>query len=175
MRITAIEEYGLRCLLTLARRGPGQQLSVAEIAEMEGLSVPYTSKLLSILRKVGLVTAVRGRSGGFTIVRPLDQISLYEVMTALGGPLIDPRHCQKHSGQLEQCVHINDCSVQDILGGLAGYIQEFLTDTNLQDLAFGLPSGFIRKTKNQVSIANTALDNELRNVEATDTGNQTRT
>lgn len=175
MRITAIEGYGLRCLLTLARRGPGQQLSVAEIAEMEGLSVPYASKLLSILRKVGLVTAVRGRSGGFTIVRPLDQISLYEVMTALGGPLIDPRHCQKHSGQLEQCVHINDCSVQDVLGGLAGYIQEFLTDTSLQDLAFGLPSGFIRKIKNQVSIANTVLDNEIQNIEDADTETETRT
>ncbi len=52
MQLLATEEYGLRCLLTLARRGPGQQLSVAEIAEMEGLSIPYASKLLSILLKL---------------------------------------------------------------------------------------------------------------------------
>jgi DNA-binding IscR family transcriptional regulator len=62
------------------------------------------------------------------------------VLVALGGPLIDPAHCQRHSGQLEQCIHIQNCSVHDVLGGLAGYIQDFLTDTTLQDLAFGLPS-----------------------------------
>ena len=143
MRISAIEEYGLRCLLALARKGPGKQLTIPEIAELEGLSVPYVTKLLSVLRRAGLVTSERGRSGGFTITRPLDQISLYEVLVSLGGPLIDPRHCQRHSGILDQCIHIENCSVQDVLGGLAGYIQEFLVDTTLQDLAFGLPSGFV--------------------------------
>jgi len=59
MRITAVEEYGLRCLLALARQGQGKQLSIPEIAEMEGLSVPYVSKLLAILRRAGLVTAER--------------------------------------------------------------------------------------------------------------------
>jgi Rrf2 family iron-sulfur cluster assembly transcriptional regulator len=152
MRITAIEEYGLRCLLALARKGPGKQLTIPEIAEIEGLSAPYVTKLLSVLRRAGLVTAERGRTGGFTITRPLDQISLYEVLVALGGPLIDPRHCQRHSGQLEECIHIQSCSVHDVLGGLAGYIQEFLTDTTLQDLAFGLPSGIVQQIKSQVPL-----------------------
>ena len=164
MRISAIEEYGLRCLLALARRGPGGQASITEIAELEGISVAYASKLLSVLRKEGLVTAMRGRGGGFTVARPLDQISLYEVLVALGGPLIDPSHCEKHTGLLEQCIHIDSCSVQDVLGGLAGYVQEFLTDTSIQDLAFGLPSGFIQKAKNQVTIADTALKDELQKV-----------
>ena len=84
--------------MVLAQQGPGKQLSIPDIAEREGLSVPYVSKLLSILRRAGLVTAERGRSGGFSIPRPLDQISVYEVLEVLGGPLIDPAHCQKHSG-----------------------------------------------------------------------------
>ncbi len=170
MRITAIEEYGLRCLLALARRGSDEQASIAEIAEAEGISVAYVSKLMSILRKEGLVTAVRGRSGGFAITRPLDQISLYEVLVTLGGPLIDPHHCEKHSGQLEQCVHSESCSVQDVLGGLAGYVKEFLADTTIQDLAFGLPSGFIQKAKTQTDIPNAALRDELQNVSGGDSG-----
>lgn len=168
MRITAIEEYGLRCLLALARQGQGEQLSIAEIAEKEGLSVPYASKLLSILRKAKIVTAVRGRTGGFMIPRPLDQISLYEVLTVLGGPLIDPKHCQKHSGLLDECVHLNNCSVHDVLGGLAGYIQEFLNDTSLQDLAFGLPSSFIRNMKNQLTFTNSAFGDELQDIKGAD-------
>lgn len=172
MRITAIEEYGLRCLLALARRGEGEQLSINDIAELEGLSVPYTSKLLSIMRKAGLVKAERGRSGGFSLARPLDQISLYEVMVVLGGPLIDPSHCQKHAGQREQCIHINSCSVHDVLGGLAGYVQEFLSDTTLQDLAFGLPSGFMSRVREQVTVSDVALESEMGGVGKSDGNTQ---
>ena len=165
MRITAIEEYGLRCLLALARNGSTKQLTIPEIAEIEGLSVPYATKLLSILRRAGLVTAERGRTGGFTIKRPLDQISLYEVLVTLGGPLIDPRHCQRHSGQLEQCIHIKSCSVHDVLGGLAGYIQEFLSDTTLQDLAFGLPSGIIQQPQKQTPSDQTLFPPDTKRIE----------
>ena len=41
MRISAVEEYGLRCLLDLARQGSGGQLSISDIAEREGLSAYF--------------------------------------------------------------------------------------------------------------------------------------
>lgn len=138
MRISSIDEYGLRCLVALAKEGPGRQLSISEIAEMEGLSVPYASKLLSILRKAELVTAERGRGGGFTLSREPKDINLYDVITTLGGPIVDPKHCQKFSGQMDQCVHIGNCSVHEVLGGLAGYIRYFLKQTTLQDLITGV-------------------------------------
>lgn len=134
MRITAIEEYGLRCLLQLAHVGPEGQLSIAEIAERESLSVPYTSKLLAILRREGLVVAVRGRSGGFSIARPANEINLFDVMTALGGPLVDENYCKKFSGTAEVCVHLGDCAIHDVFGGLAGYVQRFLASTTLDEM-----------------------------------------
>ncbi|MBD3332198.1 Rrf2 family transcriptional regulator [candidate division GN15 bacterium] len=134
MRISALEEYGLRCLLALARRGREGQMSISEVAEQEGLSVPYASKLLSILRKEGLVTAERGRTGGFTIARAPESINLLEVITALGGPLIDPNHCEKFTGQLDRCVHEDQCSVHNVLDGLAGFISEQLRTRTLQDV-----------------------------------------
>jgi len=164
MRITAVEEYGLRCLLALASKGAGEQLSITEIAEAEGLSVPYASKLLSLLRKAGLVSAVRGRSGGFMITRPLEEITLYEVLTSLGGPLIDPEHCAKHSGQRDQCIHFNNCSVHDVLGGLAGYVQAFLTRTTLADLAAGQADTRLQRRGNEVFISEQALLGELKRV-----------
>jgi Rrf2 family protein len=134
MRISAVEEYGLRCLVALARKGPGGQLSIPETAEMEGISIPYASKLLSMLRKAGLVTAVRGRGGGFCIARHPREITLLEVITALGGPLMAPDHCTKYTGQLERCVHVGNCTVHEVLDGLAGYLGEILANTTLQDL-----------------------------------------
>ena len=137
MRISALEEYGLRCLVSLAKAGRDGQLSIADISEKEGLSVPYTSKLLSILRKAGLVTAVRGRKGGFCIAREPKEINLLEVITALGGPLIDPNHCDKFSGQLDECIHTDACSVQFTLVGLSKIVGEFLSSSNLEDVING--------------------------------------
>jgi Rrf2 family iron-sulfur cluster assembly transcriptional regulator len=137
MRISAIEKYGLRCLLVLARKGQETQISISEIAELEGLSVPYVSKLLSILRKSDLVKAARGRSGGFSIARPPADIDLYEVVTALDGPVINPDHCSTNASRDEECVHMDNCSVHDILGGLSGLIKHFLSQTTLEDLIKG--------------------------------------
>jgi Rrf2 family iron-sulfur cluster assembly transcriptional regulator len=140
MRISAIEEYGLRCILALAREGVDGQLTIPDIAEMEGLSVPYASKLLSILRKKGLIDSVRGRSGGFRIARPADRINLLEVLTALDGPLVAPDHCSRFSGQLEKCIHGERCSVHDVLGDLAGYIGGFLERATLQQILDSRPA-----------------------------------
>ena len=161
MRITAVEEYGLRCLLTLAGRGTSGQMSISEIAEKEGLSIPYASKLLGILRRAGLVMAARGRTGGFSIARDPKEIGLYEVLTALGGPLIDPNHCQKYSGQLNECVHIANCSVHEVLGGLAGFVQDFLGKTTLQDILAGNANRRFVPEKDLVVLNQTALGAEL--------------
>lgn len=69
MKITAQEEYGLRCLLRFARTGTEAVLTISEIAAAEGLSVPYVAKLLAILRQGGLIESVRGRSGGYRLAR----------------------------------------------------------------------------------------------------------
>ncbi len=134
MRISSIEEYGLRCLLTLATQPEGTQLTIPEIAEKEGLSEPYVGKLLSLLKKGGLIKSVRGRKGGFTIAKPAGEITLLEAVTTLGGPLIEHNHCHKFTGVLEQCVHYDGCSVRYVLGGLVAYIGEFLSKTTLSDI-----------------------------------------
>ena len=67
MKISAQEEYGLRCLLQLAQSGDKGSATLPEIAAAEGLSVPYAAKLLSVLRQAGLIESVRGRSGGYRL------------------------------------------------------------------------------------------------------------
>jgi len=109
-------------------------MSIADIATAEGISVPYASKLLAKMRQAGLVKAVRGRKGGFCISKQPGQVNLLEVITVLGGPLLDPDHCTKRTGQLEECVHTDQCSVHDILGSLAGQIAGFLAGKTLADL-----------------------------------------
>jgi Rrf2 family protein len=167
MRISAVEEYGLRCLIQLARKGTQGQLSISEIAELEGLSIPYASKLLAILRRAGLVTAERGRGGGFSIAREPREVNLYEVLSALGGPMIDPNHCSRYTGQLNQCVHTGHCSVHDVLGGLAGYVQQFLTGTTLGDLISNEKTDMLKRAGEHLELDRTALEEELNRIGTT--------
>src|SRR5260370_24108383 len=113
MKITAQEEYGLRCLLRLPRQPHGEPLTIPEIASAERLSIPYVAKLMHILRQAELVDSNRGRTGGYTLSRPADEISLAEALSVLGDPLFaDPHDCERHPGMEHAdraCVRTTDC------------------------------------------------------------------
>ena len=117
MKITAQEEYGLRCLLRLARTGAGQSLTIPEIAAAEGLSIAYVAKLLSVLRQAGLIESVRGRAGGYRFAGNAAEIGLGSVLMALGEPLFaDPSYCQRHAGTETDghCVHESGCTLRGL-------------------------------------------------------------
>src|SRR5580698_9606402 len=137
MKITAQEEYGLRCLLRLAR-GPAQQsLTIVEIAEAEKLSIPYTAKLLSVLRQAGLVESVRGRNGGYALVQPPAAIGLGAVLWALGESLFaNPEYCERHAGTEGDggCVHQDNCSLRGLWTSLDHWMRVALDRITLADL-----------------------------------------
>ena len=137
MKITAQEEYGLRCLLRLARAGAGAALTIPEIADAEKLSSPYVAKLLSVLRQAGLITSVRGRTGGYHLARPASEVSLGEVMRALGEPLFeDPAYCERHASPETggTCVHNDGCTLRVIWQTLEQWMRHFLDQVTLADL-----------------------------------------
>jgi Rrf2 family protein len=137
MKITAQEEYGLRCLLRLAKAGTGQSLSIPEIAAAEGLSVPYAGKLLAVLRQAGLIASVRGRSGGYRLARDPAMIGLGSVLMTLGEPLfVEPEYCQRHAGTESDghCVHQNGCTLRGLWQTLEGWIRHTLDQVTLADL-----------------------------------------
>ena len=134
MKITAQEEYGLRCLLQLARAPQGQLVSVKEIASKEGISSAYAEKLLRILSRSGLVHSVRGLRGGYMLNRPPTQTTLGEVIRALGTMESTNHICTVFTGNQESCVHFSDCGIRSIWSGLTNYIQSFLDQTTLASL-----------------------------------------
>jgi Rrf2 family protein len=144
MKLTSQEEYGLRCILSLARQdaleGPEavasrDAVTLALIAESEGLSPEYAGKLMGILSRAGLVESVRGRNGGYRLARPAAAICVSEVLAALGGKLYRPAEtCDRFSGEFTFCVHSNTCSIRSLWSGLQLLIDYVLSRTTLQDL-----------------------------------------
>jgi len=134
MKITAQEEYGLRCLLQLARVPQGHVLTVKEIAAREGLSKAYVEKLLRILAKAGLVHSLRGVNGGYILNRPAAQVNIGEVVRSLGTMPTTAHICNSFTGNRKACIHFNDCGIRSVWSGLMGYVQGFLDQTTLASL-----------------------------------------
>lgn len=79
--------YALRAMVALARaHGSGLRKS-REIATDSAVPVSYLPQVLAELVRAGLVTSVAGPRGGYATARPPDEISLLEVVEAVGGPL----------------------------------------------------------------------------------------
>ena len=134
MKLSAQEEYGLRCLLHLARCGDGDSLTIPEISRAEGLSVPNVAKLMRLLRMGGLVQSARGQSGGYTLARPAREITVAAVLDLLGGPLFGPSFCERHSGKEKVCTHSVDCSLRSLWSSVQVILGEILERTSLADL-----------------------------------------
>lgn len=145
MKITAQEEYGLRCALQLAREGRDGSRTIPEIAEAEGLSTAYVAKLLNLLRQADIVRSVRGRSGGYSIAMPASEVSVARVLQALGSVPWDRGSCSRFAGGLEACVHASGCTVRSLWGALDGMVADLLQSVSLADLLDGkLPERFGR-------------------------------
>jgi Rrf2 family protein len=137
MKFSAQEEYGLRCLLQIARQGPGGSLTIPEIAEAEGLSVPYVAKLVRILRQGGFLNSMRGHSGGYALSCPAEQITVGEVLAALGGRLYESDHCEHYSGAVPLCTHNTDCSIRSLWEQVQRGVDQILTRATLTTLLSG--------------------------------------
>jgi Rrf2 family protein len=135
MKLTANEEYGLRCLVRLGYAGyAGQALTIPEMSEAEGVSSAYAAKVLRALRKGGFVKAARGKEGGYTLARPAADIVIGDVMNALGGRLFESDFCDSHSGQVEICRRSVDCSVRSLWKAVQVAVDQVLHKTTLRDL-----------------------------------------
>lgn len=133
MKVSAQEEYGLRCLLQLAYLKEGESLTLSQIAEREGISVANAGKLLWILSKAGLVQSLRGNRGGYFLSRPAAEIHLSDVIRVLDEDEVQA-HCKSYTGVMDVCVHTGDCGIRPVIVGLHEIVQNALSQITLAQL-----------------------------------------
>jgi Rrf2 family protein len=137
MKISAQEEYGLRCLLRLAK-SENSAATLPEVAAGEGLSIPYVAKLFSVLRQAGILESVRGRSGGYKLAKPALSVGLGSLMLILGEPLFDEvEYCTKHAGTEAPngvCTNHSTCTLKSLWQTLEHWMRHVLDQITLADL-----------------------------------------
>ncbi|MEL6158133.1 MAG: Rrf2 family transcriptional regulator [Cyanobacteria bacterium J06623_5] len=106
MKLTTRSHYSVKALLDLSLQPVGTLSSVKSIAQRQQLPAPYLEKLLIELRRSQLVVSVRGSHGGYRLAKHPSQISLGQILEAVGesqSPLWFAMHAQgEQAGDAEQ-------------------------------------------------------------------------
>ena len=151
MKFSAQEEYGLRCLIRIAKLEHLKKgLTIPEISQSEGISQHNVAKILRLLRLGGFLDSERGQSGGYTLARPAKEISINEVLYSLGGRLYDESFCESHSGIADICTNSIDCSVRSVWKMIQRAVDDVVSNLTLHDL-LGAETSIIEKNFNNIS------------------------
>jgi len=135
MKFSAQEEYGIRCLLRIARfYKVGKSLTIPEISKGEGISQHNTAKILRVLRIGGFLESERGHIGGYALSRSPEEIVVGEVLSVLGGKLFDDDFCQSHSNKSSLCTISIDCSIRSLWMLIQDSVDNVVNNMRLSDL-----------------------------------------
>jgi Rrf2 family protein len=90
VKITVKLDYACRLLCELARHYEGgEPVRIDDLAATENVPANFTAQLLGELKNARLVVSRRGVQGGFLLARAPDQITLYDIVQAMEGDLLE--------------------------------------------------------------------------------------
>ncbi len=130
LQITNQADYALRAMLYLARLGFGKRAPSNVIAEEMNMSRIFLSRINTQLVNARLISTWRGARGGIALTRPPSEISVYDVLTAVDGPI-------RLVGCLEDpdcCPFSDTCPLHKFWIRTEEVLTNQLKSTSLQDL-----------------------------------------
>ena len=95
MKLNSRSRYGVMALIDLMQSNQ-HVVSVPEIARRQDLPVPYLEQLFLKLKHAGIIKSMRGVTGGYTFSRSPDQITVFDIFTAVD-PVFKTKRCQNSS------------------------------------------------------------------------------
>lgn len=123
MRITQETDYAFRIVSYLAEN-EGKVVGAPQIAESEGVTKRFTLRILRKLNLAGITDAKRGSKGGYFLKKAKEEITLYDILVAVDGPIVINRclqeedsFCSKHPDEDRR-----SCKFHLALGGMQSNI-----------------------------------------------------
>jgi Rrf2 family cysteine metabolism transcriptional repressor len=134
MRISTRGEYGLRALMELGME-PDAAHSLRDIASRQHISLDYLEQIVPSLKAAGLIKARRGAHGGYQLAKPPEEITVYDALTALEGPL-DPMACLSTEPTQTGlgCLASGTCAVQEVWSEMKQAMETVLKNKTLAQM-----------------------------------------
>lgn len=145
MRFTTKTEYGLICLIFMARKGGSHPVTVKEIVQGERYSPAYIEKILQKLRMAKVIDAHHGQQGGYVLSRHPSQIHLREIVEALEGQTFDI-FCEPKLRNEIVCTHFSMCGVKPVWQKTKEILDQFYESITLEMMAGNDMAGILKKS-----------------------------
>jgi Rrf2 family iron-sulfur cluster assembly transcriptional regulator len=129
MRLTTKGRFAVTAMIDLALRSGDGPVTLAGISERQKISLSYLEQLFGKLRRHHLVDSVRGPGGGYCLARPVNRITVADIVRAVDEQL-DATQC----GGKENCRDEERCMTHDLWATLNAKMYEYLTSVALSDL-----------------------------------------
>jgi Rrf2 family iron-sulfur cluster assembly transcriptional regulator len=129
MRLTTKGRFAVTAMIDLALRQQNGPVTLAGISQRQKISLSYLEQLFGRLRRHALVQSTRGPGGGYTLARPMADVSVADIIYAVDEPL-DATQC----GGKENCDNDQRCMTHDLWASLNRVMVDYLDSVNLQDL-----------------------------------------
>jgi Rrf2 family protein len=131
LKLTKKADYGLMALKYLAEHPETPALSAKDVADAYGIPAQLLAKILQRLTKTGLLRSHAGMNGGYALARDPRQISAFEVIHAIDGPLF-LTSCTKGT---KPCDLTPNCTIKEPLARVNETIIGVLKSISIHDLA----------------------------------------
>ena len=134
LRLTKKADYGLMALKYLAEQSTGPApaaQSAKDIAQAYHIPPPLLAKILQTLARAGLLVSHAGTNGGYALGRPANEISAFEVIRAIDGPLFITSCITIHG----TCDLAGHCTIKEPLRKVNDSITDLLSKIHISDLA----------------------------------------
>jgi Rrf2 family iron-sulfur cluster assembly transcriptional regulator len=130
MRLTTKGRFAVTAMIDLALRQSTGPVTLAAISQRQKISLSYLEQLFGKLRRNGLVESTRGPGGGYTLGKPVGDISVTDIVLSVDEPL-DATGC----GGKENCHgEPGRCMTHDLWTSLNAKMVEFLDSVTLEKL-----------------------------------------
>jgi len=133
LKLTKKADYGLMALKYLAEHPEPPALSAKDVADAYGIPAQLLAKILQRLTKAGLLKSHAGINGGYALARDARQISAFEVIHAIDGPLFITS-CFKGA---KSCDLTPSCTIKEPLARVNETISGVLKSISIHDLVEG--------------------------------------
>lgn len=154
MRLSTKGRYAVTAMLDLAIHHAEGPVTLADISETQGISLSYLEQLFAKLRKHNLVKGMRGPGGGYRLARLPEEISVAQVIDAIGEG-IDVTMC----GGSEDCQDGERCLTHELWKKLGKEIFDFLNGITLASfLQRDRVQYVVRRQQNGVTVTSAGLN-----------------
>lgn len=122
-------------MLDLAQQEEDGYISLKSISGRQGISVKYMEMIVAILNKAGFVKSLRGKEGGYRLVKPASEYTVGSILKLTDGSLA-PVSCLEHCND-SKCGRSGVCLTLPMWKKLDVLIDSYLEGITLQDLLDG--------------------------------------